>query len=402
MKKRFLFDQIVAHLKSTKVTVIVGARQTGKTTILKQIEAFLLQRGDRCFSFTLEDYDILSDFNHSPKNLLNAVETKGDGRVFVLIDEIQYLKDPSNFLKLIYDGYREKIKLIVTGSSSFYMDRGFKDSLAGRKRIFPLYSMSFGEFLHFKGVSPRSAKTLAGKREISGLFTEYLIWGGYPEVVMSQNEDERMEVLRELIYSYIRKDILEQKIKREDKFFQLLKFLSHQAGGLLNKNEVARNIGVSTTAVDNYLYFSQKSFHIFTLKPLYKNRQKEIVKMGKVFFGDCGILNFLRKDFRKPEDRGKSVGSLLENAFFINLLYRVRDVEDIKFWRDKAGHEIDFVVNETTGFELTFGCGARGTKQKNLNAFHQSFSSISVSVLCRDDVQAELLRYPRTVGKVEF
>lgn len=392
MRKRFLFNQIALHLESPKITVIVGARQTGKTTILKQVKEYLKNKGEACFTFTLEDYDILSDFNLSPKNLFNYIETGGGGRVFVLIDEVQYLKDPSNFLKFIYDEYKEKIKLVVTGSSSFYIDKGFKDSLAGRKKVFSLYSMSFQEFLYFKDTSPQTLETSAGKREMNRLFDEYLIWGGYPEVVLSKNVDEKREVLRELVYSYIKKDILEQNIKREDKFFLLLKYLSHQTGGLLNKNEVAKNIGVSTTAVDNYLYFCRKSFHIFTPTPLFKNRQKEIVKMGKVFFGDCGIMNFLSKDFRKPEDRGKSRGSLLENIFFINLLYEVEDVADIKFWRDKAGHEIDFVMDEAEGFELTFGCGTKGSKQKNIKAFSQSFPSVPVTVFCKNDVLMYLVR----------
>ncbi len=382
MKKRFLFNNIVNSLNTDKITIIVGARQTGKTTILKQLENYIKEKSKSVFYFTLEDRDILNDFNISPKNLLNYLP-ENFKKIYILIDEIQYMKDPTNFLKYFYDVYKNKIKLIVSGSSSFYMDRKFKDSLVGRKKIFLLNTMSFSEMLYFKDFNIKDIKTTASKRLLEKLFNEYIIWGGYPEVVLSTLQ-EKKDILRELVYSYIKKDINEQNIKREDKFYDFLKFTSFQISSLLNKNQIANELNVSTTTIDNYLYIAQKSYHLFTISPLYKNKTKEITKMRKVYFADIGIRNFLIKDFRTINNRLKEKGYILENLFLINFLMK-NNIDEIKFWRNKDGKEIDFIIDEKIAYEILYDCRKKRNKSANKKNFEKNFHNIKVKILCIDD-----------------
>ncbi len=124
--------------------------ETLKRKLFQNLAGHLKQRGEEVYQLTLEDHAILARLNQHPGNLFEFVAAKPGKRLFVLIDEIQYLEDPSNFLKLIYDKYHSRVKIIATGSSAFYLDRKFKDSLAGRKQLFELYTLDFDEFLLFR------------------------------------------------------------------------------------------------------------------------------------------------------------------------------------------------------------------------------------------------------------
>ena len=136
-------------MQNNEVTIITGARQVGKTTILKQIENYLTEKGLPCFYINLEDPDYLHLLNDHPRNIFNLFSLPKNQKIYFLVDEVQYLDNPSNFLKYLYDEFSKRIKLIVSGSSAFYMDTKFKDSLAGRKKIFILYTLSLDEFLKF-------------------------------------------------------------------------------------------------------------------------------------------------------------------------------------------------------------------------------------------------------------
>ena len=146
------------YLDTEEILLFIGSRQAGKTTILKQLENFLQKNGQRTYFLNLEDPDYLTLLNDSPKNIFKIFSIDLNERNFIFIDEVQYLKNPSNFLKYIYDEHKEKIKLCVSGSSAFYIDEKFKDSLAGRKKIFNVPTISFKEFLRFKGEDVLSQK----------------------------------------------------------------------------------------------------------------------------------------------------------------------------------------------------------------------------------------------------
>ena len=143
---RFIFSKLKSHLTKKPITLLVGARQTGKTTLMYQLMEDLKAAKERTFFLTLEDSKILEQLNHHPEYLFQLIPPLDNTQKnFVFIDEIQYLNNPSNFLKYHYDLYRQNLKFIVSGSSGFYINDKFKDSLAGRKRIFNLPTFSFEE-----------------------------------------------------------------------------------------------------------------------------------------------------------------------------------------------------------------------------------------------------------------
>src|SRR6056297_1736036 len=164
--------------------ILNGARQTGKTSILVMLKEYLEEKGHNCHYFNLENPEYLGSFDQHPFNLFEYLEEKRS-KQYVFLDEIQYLSDPANFLKLLYDEKREDIKIIATGSSSFYIDRKFKDSLAGRKFLFEVFPLNFREYLDFKGYSDLGGE---GKvktkdfRKLEELWNEYITYGGYPKV----------------------------------------------------------------------------------------------------------------------------------------------------------------------------------------------------------------------------
>ncbi len=351
---RDLTLKLQEYLYEEGILLIIGARQTGKTTVLHQTIDFLKTKGETCYFLNLEDPDYLSLLNQSPKNLFRIFPFDLNKRIFLLIDEVQYLSNPSNFLKYMFDEYKGKIKIIASGSSAFYIDRRFKESLAGRKRIFYLHTLSFPEFLRFKNEDKLaqadfSNLTISEKEKINLYYQEYLSYGGYPRVVLSPQE-EKIEILRDIAYSYIKKDIYEANIRQDEIFYKLFKILASQIGGLVNSSEIASTLGVSKTAIDNYLYIMQKSFHISLIKPFFKNIRKELTKMPKVYFMDIGLRNFFKGDFSLYGMR-EDKGPLMENAVFRQLLGKY-EMEEIRFWRTIQKKEVDFVIDESLALEV--------------------------------------------------
>lgn len=370
--------------KTEEILIFIGARQAGKTTILHQIRSELEKDNKKCFWLNLEDPEYLNLLNENPKNLWQIFDFAQDRRNFLFIDEIQYLKNPTNFLKYFYDEHRDKIKLIVSGSSSFYLDKKFKDSLVGRKKIFPVHTLSFNEFLRFKEKNELSKKnfkqlSLNDRNKIVSLYQEFMIFGGYPRVALAESIDEKKELLAEIAFSYIKKDILEANIRQDEIFYKLFKILANQVGNLVNAMELANTLGVSKTAIDNYLYVMQKSFHLVLIPPFSQNIQKEITKMPKVYFLDTGLRNFFADNFevwQKRTDRGQ----LLENATFRQLLEKY-PLEEVRFWRTITQKEVDFVVGKNA-FEVK--TEQKKFQPKKYQTFLEAYPDFNLSIIAYD------------------
>ena len=383
--KRFLFSKLTDHLKSKQISLIIGARQVGKTTLLKQIQDFLTSKKETVFYITLEDREILDLLNKNAKNLLQIISNlNSDKMIYILIDEIQYLEDPSNFLKYHYDTYMNKIKFIVTGSSSFYIDQSFKDSLAGRKRIFELDSLSLKEVLHFKGEDKLIPYLNSGnipllyRDKIKQYYYEYLIYGGYPEVVLNDDINEKQLILKELVESYAKKDAIESHLSNKDSYFKIMRLLASQIGSLLNVNSLASDVKLDNKTINTYLWVMRKSFHIYLLSPFYKNVSSELRKMPKIFYADLGIRNYLVNNF-SPIALRSDKGDLLENYVF-NLLRSKYSLENIKFWRTQSKKEVDFVVQDQFSkyfaYEVKFQ--KKSFNQSKYNFFMKSYPEISL------------------------
>lgn len=369
------------YLKNDDILLFIGPRQAGKTTILRQIEDILKKDNAVVYFLNLEDVEYLELLNRTPKNIFKIFPMDLSKRSFVFIDEVQYLANPSNFLKYLYDEHKGKIKLLVSGSSAFYIDKKFKDSLAGRKKIFNVPTLSFREFLRFKSEIDLSQKnfknlSLSEKEKIEIYYRQYLVYGGYPRVVLAANE-EKTDILREIAYSYIKKDIHEANIRQDEVFYKLFKILASQIGNLVNASELALTLGVSKTAIDNFLYVMQKSFHIELIRPFFKNKRKELAKMPKIYFLDLGLRNFFASNF-KPFETRDDRGALLENAAMRQLAEKYGK-EQIKFWRTTGKHEIDFIADEKEAFEVKIDPAK--IKEKNYKKFLESYPNINLSII---------------------
>lgn len=400
-KKRALYFDLEKHLDNKEFTILTGARQTGKTSLLRQLYNHLTEMGRKTFFYTMEDLQLRDMLNQHPENLFlytgKPIAAKFDEvvepmqKLYVFIDEIQYLNNPTNFLKLLYDNHFQSLKLIVTGSSAFYIDRKFTDSLVGRKRLFWLKPLNFEEFLHF-----RDADTLIGELnrlrespqnmsvqepELRALFNEYLTYGGYPAVVLQHSFQDKIQILHEIKNSYIKRDIHDSNISNEIAFMHLMRLLAAQCGSLVNRNELSVVLKIDNKTVDNYLYILQKCFHIELLRPKTGNVRKEISKMPKVYFYDLGLRNALLNRFEPMMSR-EDKGHIVENYAFIRLTEKYA-LDQIKFWRTADNHEVDFVISEQypngVAYEVKYDTTA--VKPNKYELFKSAFPTYPLSFI---------------------
>lgn len=390
-----ILDEIVQDLSNKRHSILMGARQVGKTTLVKQLLALLKSEKKNCFYFTLEDPHILRDFNAHPEKLFDYTSTVDltieDTQLYVIIDEIQYLSDPTNFLKLLFDKYAPQLKIIATGSSAFYIDKNFKDSLAGRKKLIEVYPLDFEEFIAFKNqedilneykrIRNNKNEKSSSEQLLRSLFNEFLTFGGYPAVVLESNFSEKRELLAEYVNSYIKKDILEANLKDDYKIFQLLTLLSHQAGALLNTHELANTLQVASGTMEKYLYLLKKGFHIQNVMPKFGNIRKELSKMPKVYFNDLGLRNHLCRNF-EPIDSRPDKGVLIENYAYLRLKKKF-GIDNLRFWRTIDGHEVDFVIEKDGGEGLAFEIKYNFAQfnEKKYTKFLETYPDYSLKVL---------------------
>ena len=380
--ERSIVGEIKEHLSSDLILLITGARQVGKTTAMKQVMKHLESVGEVCYYLTLEDIEYRVLLKESPKNLFRILPHPGERKMFVFIDEIQYLDDPASFLKYLYDEHRENIKLIVSGSSSFYIDKKFKDSLSGRKKIFELLPLSFKEFLIFKNASElvndlNHPTPLIIADKLIPFVMEFLLYGGYPAVVLA-DISEKKEILREIAYSYIKKDIGEAGFANDELYYRMLKIFSSQSGNLLNVSEVSQTLKTTRNLIEHALYVMQKSFHITLISPFYSNVRKELTKMPKIYMNDTGLMNFFLNSFQ-PMDIRNDKGAVFETAV-LRALQINHYADEIKYWRTADGKEVDFVVPESkTAFEVKYSTSSY--KEKKYEAFMKEYPDISLKVI---------------------
>ena len=374
---------IAEHLSKKEFTILIGARQIGKSTLLKQLFADLNQKGETVYFLNLDRKEILDELNESPENLFKICPLQPDKKIIVFIDEIQYLDDATTFIKLLFDEYSNRLKIVATGSSAFYIDKQFNDSLVGRKKIFQMGTLDFEEFLLFKGRNDlvEEVLKLKNKKKVKsiqenvlwGYMDEFVNYGGYPAVVLENDIAQKIELLKDIRDSFIKRDILESGITDETKFYRMLMLLASQSGNLLNVNEISNTLHINNATIENYLYVLQKCFHISVVKPFYKNLRKELTKMPKVYLNDLGLRNVLINYFSPLEQRADK-GMVLENLSF-RLLSERFEQDQIKYWRTADGNEVDFVVETSylKGFAVEVKFNEQDVKPNKYNKFTQNY-----------------------------
>lgn len=396
---RSMLNKLLKTFDNNRIALLLGPRQVGKTTLLYVLKTRQESKDISCYFYTLEDPDILTLLNQHPDNIFKLVPK--DTKLTLFLDEIQYLDAPSRFLKYIYDSYKGQIKLVVTGSSAFYIDQKFTDSLAGRKEIFRLYPFTFLEYLRAKEEADlascisqqqqypfqKRVFLLAQKNQLQGYLSDYFTFGGYPDVVLADTQETQKKYLRELRDSFLKKDFLDAKIKYEDKAVSLLKILAAQVGQLVNTQNLSNQLDLSHDAIQNYLYIFQKSFIISLVRPFYRNIKKELTKMPKVYFYDTGFLNSMLNQFEPLELRLNS-GGIFENMVFQSLLQY--DMDSIRFWRTSGKNEVDFILDEKVALECKLN--AKSFNPAKYKLFQAGYPNISLEPLTyQDDSTLSLL-----------
>ncbi len=345
--KRKIYSSLEKHLSVKQVTVLTGMRRTGKTTLVKQLmEAsdiehklfFDLERIEDRKLFSYDNYDLTVE-------ILKARGINFSKKVLICIDEIQLLPNIPSVIKYLYDHY--DIKFIVTGSSSYYIKNKFQESMAGRKKIFEIYPLDFGEYLTFKNITfqPITDLNLLKNFELeySRLqlnYEEYCTFGGFPEVVLNSDISEKKDLLQDILSSYINIDLVQiADIKKIPELTNIIRLLATRIGSKLDISKIATTVNLSRATVENYIYLLENTYFIKTIPVYAMNADKEIVKARKIYFLDNGIAT---------QFADLSSGSKFENAIF-NQLHHYGEVN---YYQLKTGQEIDFIIDKKIAFEV--------------------------------------------------
>ncbi len=347
--KRNIFDDIVSYLGTDNIIVLHGSRQVGKTHILYYLKEYLDKQGKLTKYIDLEDSRMVDLLNKGVDEFLLYLTSEIDDfqnkqEIYVFIDEIQYLENPSSFLKLLAD-HHKNIQFIVSGSSSFAIKSKFSDSLVGRTVDFEIFNLSFEEFLRFKNVKYNLNKlSELHKNEILKLYNEYIKYGGYPKVVLENLVERKEKYILQIIDTYIKKDIIDiSNIKNIIKFNKLLKLLAEQSGQLLNVTSIAKTVGLAKQTVEEYLFILENTYIIKLVPPFSRSSKIEVNKAPKIFFYDTGLLQMLwLSSFANA-----NVGNIFETSVFAELVKKY-GAENIRFWRNKNQNEIDFILKQRT------------------------------------------------------
>jgi predicted AAA+ superfamily ATPase len=365
--RRKAVSEIAKYLDAKGIILLVGARQVGKTSLLYLLMDELRNQGiseNFIHYLDLEDLTVLDILNSGTKEFIDYLKAMGietEKRNYLFIDEIQYLNNPTNFLKLIAD-HHQNLKLIVSGSSTLEIRRKFKDSLAGRKVIFEIFPLDFYEFMLFKG-EQKLAEVLAKSdlrhihqdteiqdlparffiKDLTRYYNEYLIFGGYPRVALETGNEKKITYLMDIYQSYVKKDIKDlMRVDNITAFNNLLKVLALQIGNLVNLTELCNTVKIARETLERYLFLLENTFIVKMVTPFSRNPRKEISKMAKLYFMDTGLRNTIIKNWNNLEER-VDAGALVENGAFSNLLKNLSPLEEIHFWRTLSKNEVDFI-----------------------------------------------------------
>jgi predicted AAA+ superfamily ATPase len=345
---RLILSQITPYIDHKNAIVITGARQVGKTSILKKIFADLPE--DQKIWFDFENplhYKFFEDTNYDA--IMLRLEARGlnrDKRAYVFIDEIQNFPDMTKIIKYLIDHYQ--VKFFVTGSASFYLKNLFPESLAGRKFIFQADPLNFQEFLYFKNIYSQIPATKPSFEDANSnyyqlaynsLYEEFKSFGGFPEVVLASSSETKFLILENIFKSFFEQDILRladhQNIKE---IRDLLLLLTQRIGSKLNVSQLANELGSTRIRINSYLEFLKATF-VIDLIPMFSSLDNQIGGHKKPYFIDSGLLNLIAK---------VNEGQLLENTIYNQL----KHYGNLSYYSDKHGREIDFILNKDTALEV--------------------------------------------------
>lgn len=370
MIPRIIRSEILEDIaNSRKIIMLYGARQVGKTTLIKDILKQLPLKILEVNADHLKYNEIFSSRD------LSKMEELIDDNELIFIDEAQNIPNIGINLKILHDSLPQ-LKIITTGSSSFEPANKIREPLTGRTRTYHLFPVSLGEL-----------RQIHSPFELKEKLPYYMSYGMYPEVLQIKGRQAKIDHLHELASSYLYRDILKlSNIKHSDKIYKLLKLLAYQIGSLVSLHELGNSLQMSHGTVSNYIDLLEKGFIIFPLSGFSGNLRKEVTKMNKIYFYDLGIRNVLTGNFNAPESR-QEIGRLWENFLmaerFKKMSYK-RIYANKYFWRTYSGAELNYV--EETGGKL-YGYEFKwGTKKGRVSkTWMETYNNASYQLINRDN-----------------
>ena len=349
MIQRTILKDLKEHLFKREISLIIGPRQAGKTTLMLLLKDYLKRQGEKTLFLSL-DFEDERRFFISQRHLINKIQLElGENKGYVFIDEIQRKENAGLFLKGLYD-LNLPYKFIVSGSGSMELKEKIHESLVGRKRIFELNTISFEEFVHFKTNYHYKGKLsdffVIEKDKTKELLLEYLNFGGYPRLILETELTEKRKIIDEIYHSVLEKDLVYLlRIEKIEAFSSLVKILASQVGSLINYSELSSTLGISITTVKNYLWYAQKTFIVQKVTPFFRNIRKEITKSPVIYFYDLGLRNYAIGLFGNVVIPSE-LGFLFQNFVLNFLKEKLRfSAGEIHFWRTKDKAEVDFIID---------------------------------------------------------
>ena len=343
--KRYLEEKIIESLQKDKILIIYGARQVGKTTLVKK---FL--PANRSLYLNGDFIDDAEKLDKPTRDMVSQFENID----LLVIDEAQNIKDIGLKLKVIHDTL-PNLKIIATGSSSFELSNKINEPLTGRHFSYLMYPFSFGE-----------------TKNHGMVIQESMVYGMYPDVFLQATIKDKKEIIERIASSYLFKDVLNiEYIKNPKSLEYLLKVLASQVGNEVSYNEISNTLDIDTKTVSKYIDILEKLFIVFSLNPLSSNTRKSLTKKKKYYFYDLGIRNAILGDFSEIEGRSDK-GALWENFCIVERLKRNGSLDKnprYYFFRTYQGDEIDFIEvdNATvTGFEFKYAKDTISSKVKKI------------------------------------
>ncbi len=373
--KRDIESCITSVLFKRKIVVILGPRQSGKTTLAKKIVSVY---GPEGAYYDCGLADVRSHFTlGEPKRLLPLTESKK----IVIFDEAQTIQDIGSILKTFHDTYPET-QIIATGSSSFDLANKIKEPMTGRAFEFLLLPLSLHEI---SSMSPNLS-------ELDLL--SIMRFGSYPAVVAAETLDEKLFTIKNIATNYLYKDVFVFENIRSPKVFEdLLKMLALQVGSMVSLNELAQGLGVTRTTVNRYLRLLEQSFIIKRVYSFSNNPRNEIKKGFKVFFLDVGVRNAL-VDIISPIETRADKGAIFEN-FFVAERMKKGSLEifppEIMFWRTRTGSEIDVI--EKNGPKITAYECKWSDRNFSFKEFLKRYSNADTQVVTPHDLLKQKIQY---------
>ena len=372
--ERTIQKSIENKLFKKKIIIVYGARQVGKTTLIKTIQK---KYQNISLYLNCDEPDIRDALTNASSTEIKAFI--GDKKL-IFLDEAQRVKNIGLTLKLICDNFPE-VQIVATGSSSFDLSNKINEPLTGRKYEFYLHPFSMSELGH-----------LYSPLELRRLKEKFVLFGMYPEVIFKNNQ-EAQSLLRSLSNSYLYKDILQfQNIKNPEILEKLLQALALQIGNEVSYNELASTVGIDKKTVANYLQILEKSFIIFRLGPFSRNLRTELKKLRKIYFYDTGLRNALINNFN-PFSLRQDTGALWEN-FLICERMKKNNNNDKKintyFWRTHNQNEIDY-LEESEGQLRSFEIKWKKNKKNPPKDFIENYPNSSFQSINQDNFLTNFL-----------